>query len=324
VPDAPGPAALTVNFDLVRGIPLRGRVTDLLTHKPPQAAAVEYYPLFPNRHSSRITNLPSLAASSAVTGPDGSYTLVVLPGPGVVCVAASPRNSYAVAAVDDEELAGLFNGEAPPRGGNGLPTAGGPAGQGGVCVNKYNVVSLINPNEQAESLTHDLRLQPARALPGTVVDPDGKPLAGVTVTGLAAMPHDEVLESASFRVTGLNPRCTRELFFHHREKGLGKLLTVRGDQAEALTVRLDVWGSVSGRVVDKRGKSLPGVLLFLRNGTRDTIAKTDRDGRFRASVAPGQKYSLRPGGSRRLLRQVADFEVELGHSHDLGDLPLGD
>jgi RNA polymerase sigma factor (sigma-70 family) len=117
VPGAPGLNAVTVNFDLVRGIVLRGRVTDQATHKPPPAAVVEYYPLFPNRHSSRITNLPSLAASSAAVQPDGSYALAILPGPGVVCVAASPRNSYAVARVDDQELAGLFNDGANHRGG---------------------------------------------------------------------------------------------------------------------------------------------------------------------------------------------------------------
>src|SRR5262245_48537563 len=103
VPDRPGFDPLTVDIDLVGGIPLSGRATDKATGKPPRAGMVEYYPLFPNRHSASLTHCPVFAASSSIIQPDGSYHLVALPGPGVVCVAASPRNSYAVAAVDDRE-----------------------------------------------------------------------------------------------------------------------------------------------------------------------------------------------------------------------------
>jgi hypothetical protein len=193
-------------------------------------------------------------------------------------------------------------------------------------VNQYNALSLINPNERAELPALDFALQPARTLHGTVLGPDGKPLAGVNVTGLTAPPRDEVLEGASFTVTGLNPRCSRDLFFHHREKGLGKLLTIRGDATEALTVQLDVWGSVSGRLVGKGGKPVPGVTLWFlrRNQEMDAVTQTDRDGRFRASLAPGQPYSLGLQGSRRLLRDVGDFEVVSGRSKDLGDLRLAD
>src|SRR5262249_33885251 len=66
VPDKAGPDPLTVAFDLVSGIPLRGRVTDQATGKPPRAAVVEYYPLFPNPHSPKLTNGITMAASSAL------------------------------------------------------------------------------------------------------------------------------------------------------------------------------------------------------------------------------------------------------------------
>src|SRR5262249_24872076 len=105
VTDGPGLGPLTANQELVGGIRLQGRVTDGATQKPPRTAVVDYYPLFPNPHSSRITNEMIAAAASAVVQPDGSYSLVVLPGPGVVCATASPRNLYAVARVDDNELA---------------------------------------------------------------------------------------------------------------------------------------------------------------------------------------------------------------------------
>jgi hypothetical protein len=124
--DGPGP--LIVDIDLVSGIPLSGRVTDLSTHKPPRTAVVEYCPLARNPHSSKIMH-GSLAASSAVIRPDGSYRLVVLPGPGVVYVTASPRHAYAVAALDDKELGDLFHDGKPHHRGQYLHTALGGAEQ---------------------------------------------------------------------------------------------------------------------------------------------------------------------------------------------------
>jgi RNA polymerase sigma factor (sigma-70 family) len=323
---APDQGALTVDFDLVTGIHLVGRVTDQATHKPPQSAVVDYYPLFPNPHTSRIAIPAALPASSIRVRADGSYRLVILPGPGVICVAASPRNSYAVARVDEGELAGLFSDGLGHGSANGLTAALGPTTPGSICVNQYNALTFLRPAPQTESLALDLTLQPANPLRGKVVDPEGKPLAGVTVSGLNAMPSEELLESASFTVRGLNPRRTRDLIFRHADKRLGKLLTVHGDDPEPLTVQLDRWGSISGRIVRRDGKPVPGVTVWLFSGTPglDTAANSDRDGRFSAGLAPGKKYSLGLLGSGRLLRNVGELQVEPGQSKDLGNLTLGD
>jgi hypothetical protein len=325
VPDKPGPDPLTVDLDLASGIPLSGRVTDQATGKPPRAAVVAYYPLFPNAHSSRLTHCSDLAASSALVQPDGSYSLVVLPGPGVVCVGASPRNSYAAARVDDKELANFFHDGIDHGRGQYLYTAVGGGKPKLLQVNKYNALSPINPEARAESRTLDLTLQPARTLHGTVVGPDGKPLTGVEVVGLTAMPDDERLDGASFTVTGLNPRGARHLSFHHTGRGLGKALTVRGDETRPLTVQLEPCGSVLGRLVDRGGNPVRGVTVRLGGGYGMGItAETDRDGRFRGVLLPGQKYSLWLSSSRRLLQRVGQVEVESGRSKDLGDLRLGD
>jgi RNA polymerase sigma factor (sigma-70 family) len=334
LPDRPGFDPLTVDLDLVSGIPLTGQVTDQATGKPPRAAVVEYYPLFPNTHSSKLRHCPAMAASSALVRLDGSYSLAVLPGPGVVCVTASPRNSYAVAMVDDKELDNLCHDragawspdQAPARDGGQRPhTAVGASGKGVLCVDKYHALSLINPDEKVESLTLDLRLQPARRLPGTVVGPDGRPLTGVEVVGLTALPYDEMLDSATFTVEGLNPRRSRELIFRHKEKGLGKVLTLRGDVTGPLAIHLEPCGSITGRMVDKGGKPVPEITFHSWGGSLPGgPAKTDREGRFHVALLPGLKYSLGLSGPRRLLKQVGKIEVESGRSKDLGDLPVSD
>jgi RNA polymerase sigma factor (sigma-70 family) len=323
---------LTVDFELVRGIVLSGRVTDLSTHMPPRTAVVEYYPLFPNPHSSRITygaqSIPgTMAASSAVIGPDGSYRLVVLPGPGVVCVSASPRNSYAVAGIDDRQLANTFPEGTSPSDRKRLCTASGGARHEVLWVNHYNAVSLIRPDEKQQALALDLMVQPAHTVQGLVLGPDGLPLTGVEVVGLSALPDEEMLESASFTVVGLNPRCNRQVTFRHRQKkSLGKLLVLRGDETGPLTVQLDAYGSILGRIVDKRGNPVPGITLYFYSsgGRPSEPAEADREGRFRVALLPGQKYSLLLSTSRRLLRDAGQIEVESGGSKDLGDLPISD
>lgn len=339
LPESPGPHPITLNFDLVSGILVRGRVTDQATQKPPRAAVVEYYPLFPNAHSAKLTN-GMLAASSAAVQPDGSYRLVVLPGPGILCVAASPWSAYAVAVLDRSALAGLLNdGKRPadsfPNGGlrpltQNPETAVGAGGRGVACVNRYHALALLRPEEKVESLVFDFHLQPARTLRGSVVGPDGKPLAGVEVVGLIPTPEAEVLEGAVFTVTGLNPRRSRELFFHHKGMGLGKYLIISGDEAKPLAVQLVPCGRVVGRVVDWRGRPVPGVVVgFSRPGDGYVLPitgdSTDKQGRFRLeNVAPGPRYLLTQNSSRRLLKEVGAVEVEAGRVRDLGELVLDD
>jgi len=318
--DGPGLDPLNVDFDLGGGIPLQGRVVDLATQKPPKKAIVEYYPLFPNHHSSKILTINlTEAPSSATVEPDGSFRLIVLPGPGVVCVAASPRNRYAVALVESKELASLGLGPGQTE---FLATAVGELGRGTLDLNKYHAVSLINPNNDLDGLKLDLVVQPAGGLLCTVVGPDGTPLTGVEVIGLTAMPRAETLESASCTINGLNPRRARHLFFHHVEKHLGKFLTIRGDEPGPLTVRLDPCGSITGRLVDQNGKPLPKrSLYFQQANTEDgTPALADSAGWFRAFLVPGVKYRLIQ--TFRGPPPVNDVQVESGQSRNLGDLVL--
>jgi hypothetical protein len=125
-----------------------------------------------------------------------------------------------------------------------------------------------------------------------------------------------------FTVEGLNPRVPRELSFYHGEKRLGKTLALRGEQPEALTVRLVPCGEVIGRVVDRAGKPVAGRwLVFSRPGNSVSVqAKTGPEGRFRAALVPGLEYGAPP----RLTGDFDELEVGPGQVRDLGDLLLTD
>jgi hypothetical protein len=221
-------------------------------------------------------------------------------------------------------LARLFKSEE--HGGHGyLHMVWGGDAAGVLPINRYHLLSLINPDGSTKSLVLNLMLQPAARLHGTVVGPDGKPLPGVRVTGLLAIPDgDMVLENASFALMGLNPRGTRKLVFFDNGKNLGKAVTIRGNETEPLKVQLEPYGWVLGQTVDTKGNPLPGTKLrFAPLGgpwCRGVTVETDRDGRFREALLPGQKYAtcLPPG--LRLLRRQDLLEVESGQIKDLGTL----
>jgi RNA polymerase sigma factor (sigma-70 family) len=336
--DGPGISPLTLDFELVGGIAVQGRVTDRATEKPPKAAVVAYYPLFPNANSALLSHGIE-AASSAVMQPDGSYRLAVLPGPGIVCVSASPHDFYAVAVLDGDELTKVLDDGKPltnPRPNRSNDrfvhspiTAVGANGKGVIQVNRYHALSLIKPERTLESMSLDLNVQPARTLRGVVTGPDGKSLSGVQVDGLIATPEQpEVLETGSFTILGLNPRRSRELYFHHKELGLGKFVILRGDENKPLTVQLLPCGAVMGRMVDNLDKPVPDVRVELARHSDSyclTEAKTatDAEGRFRLDgLVPGVKYTFFLMDSLRLRTDVGALEVKSGQSKDLGELVL--
>ncbi|HLJ96390.1 MAG TPA: hypothetical protein VKU02_24665, partial [Gemmataceae bacterium] len=198
---------------------------------------------------------------------------------------------------------------------------------------RFQGLMLINPNEKAaDSLQQEVIVQRGRTVTGTVVGPDGKPLAGAMINDhpvAGAAMGKPPLATASFRLTNLNPRSPQRKYFEHKEKGLGLSLVIRGDEAEPLTVRLQPYGSVAGRILDQEGKPVTDVLLRIFPTNAETHflrGKTDGEGRFRIECLPvGDTYRLgSPIGHKILIgngRTVSfpGFEVEPGKVKDLGD-----
>src|SRR5262249_40465683 len=104
----------------------------------------------------------------------------------------------------------------------------------------------------------DIELTRGRAVEGKLVGPDGKPVAGATALG-----HPADLKADAFTAGGLYPGEERTLSFVHREHKLIGHVVVKGTEKGPLTVRLERWGALTGRLVDPGGKPLPGVRVRL-------------------------------------------------------------
>jgi RNA polymerase sigma factor (sigma-70 family) len=325
--DTPGLTPLTGDIELVRGIPLRGRLTDKTTGKPIPNAGIEYHPLYPSPYGR------GGVSSTARTGRDGSFALAVQPGPGVLGATALEQAAYMAARIMPQEMKEFFKDSKNWSDvGNSemslLVSAGDNAAQGMVQEN-YNVLVLIDPAEKAREIKQDLTLRPARTLKGQVVGPDCQPLAGTSAYGLSPnhvfLP--QTLTRNAFTVTGLHPQRSRQILFYHDEKKLGAFKEITPDEREPLTIQLQPCASASGRLVDRDGQPVAGVFLHFNRlgliGPGGPEAKTDKEGRFRTEgLVAGQKYWLTLANRPFSRIRAKVIVVKPAEKKDLGDVTV--
>jgi RNA polymerase sigma factor (sigma-70 family) len=331
--DTAGLTPLATNIDLLRGIRVCGRLTDKATGKPIANAVVEYRSLFPNPYAQNPAR-GSMVSFSARTNPNGDYALVVLPGPGVIGVTAINQTAYTTAHLTLKQMEEFFKesknwSDIGGNSENSILTAAGGRAVMGMVQDNFNLLSLIEPEEKATVLRHDLALQPARTLKGSVVGPDGKPLAGAIFYGVSPNVFEfQTLTTDTFIVTGLNPRRSRSLLFYHKEKNLGFYKVIDGNESGPLKIQLQPCGTATGRIVDRDGQPVPEWTLRFCRGTligpgAGPEAKTDKDGRFHVTgLVPGQKYSLTAANSDKGHLRADPFTLKTGEAKNLGDVSI--
>jgi RNA polymerase sigma factor (sigma-70 family) len=318
-----GLANVQADFEMIRGVEVRGRVTDKVTGKP-VTAGVTYVPLGDNRHpGAAFFRLVSKNCEGPRTG---TFREMVPPGPGVFLVrvrAPGDDNRYTQVRLD--------------------PADKGKAGLDEWRLDGVNAYRVVEVPADAKSLTYDIQVDPGRSLTGTVLGPDGEPLAGAQVKGLTAvwMGKGTALKTATFTVGALDGHEPRQLLFVHVQRKLAGSLVVRGDEKEPVKAKLEPWGVLTGRILDEDGQPAAGARLHLSFphrmffqpatwwvSSQGEDVRTDRDGRFRAEgLTPGLEFRLSAASDRRGFLPLAGtpdgmrvLSVQAGETRDLGDL----
>jgi hypothetical protein len=315
---------------------VRFRSIDKETGQPVRGNA-QYSPLMDNPFWREATHLepglfpPWVFFYFHETDQDGFIQFVAYPGPGVIYAAAGWGNpTYLNARLDPEDEK---NGHYP--------------GNKGDELNLFLQISpgyrRIDPNSTDRQLSFDIVFDPGRTLKGTLVDPDGRPVRGATAWGLrlgnrptgTVREGEQFLESAAFTATGIDREQNCTLSFMHRGRKLIAQKVVRPEDNGSLTVRLQSWGTLTGRLVDPDGKPLTQVKTHLRYpdspGSRlrppDQEFATDREGGFRIEgLLPDREHEviLEHGTNKDMGLSAGNalkkLKTRAGEIKDVGDI----
>jgi RNA polymerase sigma factor (sigma-70 family) len=286
VPEGFALEPVTVDFQLKRGVWIEGAVTDKGTGKP--VHSIIRCAVFPNN--------PFLQEAPGLTFEEnmwtyagmGSFRFAGLPGRSVVMAQTTDPGYVSRVGADrikDLDRYRLFQ--------------------------SYHAITEIDPAKDAKVVRCDLVVESGRSLKGTVLGPDGRPLAGAKVAGLRSPGAWDQLMTAEFTAVALQPGESRLLQFFHAEKHLAGSLVVSNETKGPLSVTLKPAATLTGRFVTPDGKPLANLVIFASQygpvadpsmlnrppdpgiGTFPNEFQTDKDGKFRiVNLAPGLKYRL--------------------------------
>jgi hypothetical protein len=285
----PRPGPFTYDITLKRGVLVRGRLRDKATGEPLRGSVI-YYAFQDNRYVDEFPNFKQGSQETRVfiSGTDGRFTIPALPGRGLI--AGQAEEERYLHGVGAEVIKG-FNKrmDAFPTYPMHCPFA------------DKQILVEINPTAGTTEITLDLEVDPGRTVRGTVIGPDDQPIGGaveIRTLDVFQRPQQLPANSRTFVVTGLPSGHYRLDFIHHQRELAGSV-ALKGDEKDAVTVKLQPWGTVAGRIVDEDGKPRTDVEIFStirkrpdfeRGDLRDKPT-VDAQGRFRIEgLVPGVKY----------------------------------
>jgi hypothetical protein len=257
----------------------------------------------------------SIRGSHSV-GDDGSFKLLVFPGPGVVC-ASGDFDTYLVASVakkDAESGVGdnvMFSSQEI----HGILRVNGHA---------YHV---IRPGENPETVKFDLKLDRGQRVTGSVTA-DGKAVAGVRAVefrryGAYDLPVRVTVDEAAgtFTAVGLDPRKKNLMVFYRENERLVGSTEPRGDENGPVAVRLQPWAVASGRVLGPDGKPAAGasVHVFCRDGNREL--REFRSGPLAKSITVRVQFVAKKGEDPTA-HDIDGISAKAGETKDLGDVKI--
>lgn len=327
VPDTADFTPAKVEVKLRPAVVVSGKLTNKATGKPVRGE-VKWFPLATNEPLAFGTDeaselyvgglhgtLPS--GTRQETGEDGQYRLQVPPGPGIVFAAADRSDGapiFASIVVREADRKHLRKPE-----GEGVEDRK-TSGRSATTDEEFNTLGLlwpirwengyaiINPDAQTKSVEVKFEFDLGSTVTLNVIDPEGKPLSGVTVAGDGPLGRrTPTFSTPEIRITGLSPKGQpQRLALLHKGRKLCAELTVKGDEKAPLVVQMQPCAEVTGQVVDHLGKPVKDAEVFLQMVSYETnnlipnkllrdsrTVATDAEGKFKFErMFPGHEFDL--------------------------------
>jgi hypothetical protein len=190
----------------------------------------------------------------------------------------------------------------------------------------------INPAEGTESVTVDLELDPGLSVKIRVVDPEGKPVSGASVTGGHSRGPTKTTQDDEIQLANFRPDEQRNVIVRHEARKVAKVIRIGpgADKDGPFVVTLAPLATIRGRTVDADGNPVPAsrVRPDLQPGGDFGLklgqVVSDKEGRFMVQDVPtGCDYSLCvEAGTMMKEHRVAfkDAKVKPGETTDIGDV----
>jgi protocatechuate 3,4-dioxygenase beta subunit len=331
--DSAGFEPIDIVIETAKGIILTGKLTDKSTGKP-LAGRVYVEPMHDNPN---LAKLPTMSRSrsgpeSCTAGEDGSFRLVVPPGPAIIMAGlrVSQQEVMYQPVRSDPKYPQYFYDKG------GFPMYA--RASGGFSPIRGCWCKIIEPAAGDKSFTLDIALEPAKRKLVRVVGPDGKPVANCDAVGIIARDMYPVPQESLY-VYGLEAGQPRLVVVcDQRTKMVGTIIVKDSDEDPVVT--LGPTGVVTGRAVDAGGNPMPGLGVHLRHTGREAErvydllhgtpqVVTDANGEFRIEGAvPGHEFRIAfSKGAKNLGPDAAKSPRHVlskpGETKSLGDIKVG-
>ncbi len=255
--------AVVVEGQLVNtatGKPVKGEAVWRPFLRPPQEKSPPGGGLYDTSHDTR----PS--GTHAIAGADGRFQLRIPSVPGVILARADQTDPTAVftpAHVRDEDRKYLRPKVTDPT----VRMTGPRDREDEEYFNSFTIspirwengYAIVSPDAKAPSVAVKIGFDPGAKVTLNVTDPDGKPLAGVTLVGpgvYGRLPMTFAKPEITLGGIDLKGRPV-QFYLFHRERLLCAELRLQGNETKPITVPMRPCATVTGRVLDHQGKPVP-------------------------------------------------------------------
>jgi hypothetical protein len=242
-------ASQDVDGTLPRGVLVQGKVVESPSGRAVAGAILEYRPRQagnPNFQNEAVAGGGGYEPT-AVSGPDGSFRLGVLPGPGHLLIEAGPH--YMAAETTQGQLE------------TGVP--------GGARLHPDGLLAVDAPAGAEVKATVTLRR--GRSVRGRLIDLEGRPAVDAEVLERADL-NLLPAENGEFELAGLDPKKPVTVYFLDTKNQLARIVTFSGrDFDRPLTVPLEHCGSARVRFIDAQGQPFANVHVSVGLSQRPKI-----------------------------------------------------
>ncbi len=330
------PVTLNVELTPAGGIVI-GRVVDQDTGEG-VSGQIKYLAI--NKNDSR----PGAASTAHVTedirsNMEGHFQFVAPAGPAYLAFNAFDE-SYRLKETQPEGAKEMAEYALFMARGNGL---------------QYHALAKIDLDGKRKEYPVELKVERSNIITGQLLDPNGQPLSaeGGSYTGRVDLARWQPLKEGKFSILNFDAARPRQLVFVVPDRQLAGELLLKEQPQGPLTVQLQPWAAVIGRIVDEDGVAIQDLTLVAgtleatilpQPGEEVTLPQprlplppaadgwspieTDSDGRFViAGLLPGIAYDL--SGIRHtnpfdnLSADVSQgLKLSPGETRDLGAIEL--